>query len=196
MSEDTFERVFEPLLLELIQHHFDLSLELLGVATMEVSLNTVEVRTQADHDQVTGIGLPAAVEFHREQQGRFRDSPVEAFGDIECFYRTVFVKIAVRPLCVRLSTSHRIHECLELDFVLSDRFRVLDHSTVVLVRDILLELFLVSEVTKESIVVVECSVRDHGVDIGREPGLKRGNCPAANENIRQFGVLYRAVCVD
>ena len=67
LSKDTFERIFEPILLELIQHHFDLSLELLGVAAMDVSFNTVELRTQADHDEVTGIGFSPAVEFHREQ---------------------------------------------------------------------------------------------------------------------------------
>lgn len=50
---------------------------------MDVSHNTIEVRTQTDHDQITGIGLPSAVKFHCEQQCRFRDSPVETVRDIE-----------------------------------------------------------------------------------------------------------------
>lgn len=83
LSKDTFERVFEPILFELIQDHLDLSIELLWVAPMDVSLDAVEIRTQANHDEVTGIGLSPAVEFHREQKGRFRDSPVEVFGDVK-----------------------------------------------------------------------------------------------------------------
>jgi len=162
LSENFLERVFEPTLLELLQDHLNLIIELLWVATMDMAFDTVELCPRADDDEVASIGLPSAVEFHREKKRWFRNSAIKIFGDVEWFDCAVLVEIAVGPLCVCLSTAHRVDECLEFDLALSDLLRVLDHSTFVLVRDVLLELFLVSEIAKEGIVVVKCGVRNYG----------------------------------
>lgn len=53
------------------------------VASVWVPLDAVEFRPQTDDNEIAGGSCPAAVEFHREEEGRFRDSAAEVFCNVK-----------------------------------------------------------------------------------------------------------------
>lgn len=67
LFEHTFERVFEALRGETVEHGINPTRELLEVATMEMGRNPLDVRTSSKHHQIAGIRHATAMEFHREE---------------------------------------------------------------------------------------------------------------------------------
>lgn len=91
----------------------------------------------------------------------------------------MLIQIAIRPLCIRLTTAERIHHQFDAHRI-ADILRILDEPTLVDPTCVVFARPVVVVVAEERFVLLDRVFGDDEVNVGGEPLVERGDGPAAD----------------